>query len=271
MEPMTMMALGGLAGGLAGGLFGKKPSVPQFVQPEDIKSFTGPLGTASKTGFDFSQDPSRQAGVDYSNQQLLGGLQKVMQGFDPGRMQGFKDAWLAPRRPERERSIQQQAGQRRAGLSGQGLTGSSGAIMAEQAGQEGATRLREQLMNQAVMGGEALAQQDFQQRLQQLGAMGGMSQQDIANQMNAFAVSQNALQGQQANALARARMQNQNIAGTTAAQNAGKDSTLTNILGGIKAGVGMGGIDYTNPFSAFGGGDLSGSAATAPTDFFRAF
>lgn len=255
----TMMALGGLAGGLAGGLFGGKPSAPAFVQPEDIKSFAGPLGTATKTGFDFQQDPSRQAAVDFANQQLLGGLQNVMQGFDPGRMEQFKSAWLGARRPELERSITQQAGQRRAGISGQGLAGTSGAILAEQAGQEGATRLREQLMSEAVMGGEALAQQDFAQRLQQLGAMGGLSQQDIGNMLNAFGTTQTALQGQQANALARAAMQNQIATGQAAAGGDSQNALLRNIFGGVKAGAGLGGMDFGG---LFGGGGLSGSAAS---------
>ena len=258
----TMMALGAGLGGLAGGLFGSKPSVPQFVQPEDVKSFAGPLGIATKTGFDFSQDPSRQGAVDFANQQLLGGLQNVMQGFDPGRMQQFRDAFLGARRPELERSITQQAGQRRAGAAGQGLAGSSGAVLAEQAGQEGATRLREQLMNEAIMGGEALAQQDFAQRLQQLSAMGGLSQQDIGNMLNAFGATQGALQGQQSNALARAGMQNQLIGQTAAAQDAASGSRLKNIFGGIKAGAGLGGMDFSSFGNMFGGGGgVTGSAA----------
>jgi len=71
--------LGGLAGGVLGGLFGGKKKTIPLIQPSVIKAFKGPLGTSTSSGFNFSQDPTRQGAINSANQ----GLQNSINAFNP--------------------------------------------------------------------------------------------------------------------------------------------------------------------------------------------
>jgi len=93
---------GGVIGGLAGGLFGSKKKTVNLVKPKTINQFQGPLGTATSTGFNFSQDPTRQTAIDAANQKFVGSVN----AFDPTTINQTAPSQLATN------------------LAGQGLTGS---------------------------------------------------------------------------------------------------------------------------------------------------
>jgi hypothetical protein len=258
------MALGGLAGAFA-------PSgKANFVNPNFLSQFKGPMGTSTREGFKFSQDPNRQAAVDFSNQQLQGQLANVFAGASPERISQFQNAFIDARRPQLEEALTQQKQALEAGISGQGRAGSSAALFSQGRQGELANRQRSELFNQGIMGGEALANQALQQNLTKFDAGRAFSQQDIGNQLQAFNQTQGAFDRGNQLELQKNQLLNQ-LAQKRAAQSGNK---WKNIIGGIAAGASLGqgfGGSFSDLFSGFGGGGLSGSAASAPDSFRRAF
>lgn len=248
--------LGSLIGGIAGA-FAPKPGVANFTQPDFVNQFSGPFGTATREGFEFDQDPNRQAAVDFANLGLEGSLADVMAGASPERIAEFQNAFLQARRPQLEEGITQQRQASEAGAAGQGITGSSADIFRR--GREGelANRQRTQLFGESIMGGEALANQALQQDLAQLGATQGLSQQDFANQMAAMQGATGALRGSNQLELQRSRLANELEQKRAAQETNRRMAPWKNVIGGITAGAGFGGLS-----NLFGGGGVSGSAAS---------
>jgi len=250
---------------------------PDLVNPARIGKFQGALGTATPTGFGFSQDKNRQSAVDSANlglrQLLEGGL-----GADAGRLENFRRAFFNARSPALERLLaqQQQASAARSGA--RGTQTNSADIYRNVLQNQAANEQRQNLLNQSILGSESLADRLLRNNLAQLQGLGSLSQQDIGNRLAAQQATMNALFGSQRNelnfnnainALAQKRADNENAAGQnflgTAAGIAGLG--LTGLGGGgpfmgaftqaLDAGSGLGeaaDIGFRNAFPGFFGG-----------------
>jgi len=230
--------LGSLIGAGLGGLVGAlaDPAKANFVNPNFINQFSGPLGTATRDSFTFNQDPNRQGAVDFANSQLQGQLGNALSAVDPNRIAAFQNAFINARRPQLETNLQQQKQKLNANISGQGLAGSSSSIFAQGQNELNANQQRQQLLNQGILGGEALANQALLQNLQRFNAANMFSQQDINNRLNAFSTTNSAFNRANAFELQRNNLLNA-LAQKRAAQSQNK---FKNIIGGVVAGTGFG-------------------------------
>jgi len=252
MAALIAAGIGAAAGGL-GGLFGGG-SAPKLQTAKKIGKFDGALGTATPTGFTFKQDANRQAAVDSSNQQLsdllAGGF-----NIDQNRLQGFQDAFLAQRQPALERNLAQQQQQANIQQSVAGTGGSSADLFRNALQGQFANEQRGNLLNQAITGREGLANQALQQQLAQGQFLGGLSQQDIGNQLNAQNATLNALFGSQKNEIAYTDALNQ-VADANAANQKSSNKFGNFLSGALQGGIGattaFGGTDGLKGF--FGGG-----------------
>jgi len=237
--------LGGALGGLAGGFLPSNKAA--FTYPNFLTSFKGPLGTSTRNGFTFSQDPARQAAVDAANQRLSGLLSQIAQGPSKATEIKFRDAFLAPRQARLNTQLQQQKQNLNANIAGQGLGGGSAALFAQ--GQQGvnANQQRNNLFNEAVSGGQALADRNLNQLINQFGLNSNLSQQDINNRLSAFGQTQGAFNAGNQFELAKSQFMN-NLAQQRAAQSQNK---LKDIFGGIVAGSGLGDALNQKSFEPF--------------------
>lgn len=246
MAALIAAGIGAAAGGL-GGLLGSGDA-PKLQTAKKIGKFNGALGTATPEGFNFQQDANRQAAVDSSNQQLssllAGGL-----NIDQNRLQGFQDAFLAQRQSALERNLAQQRQQANVQQSVAGTGGSSADLFRNALQGQSANEQRGNLLNQAITGRENLANQALQQQLAQGQFLGGLSQQDVGNQLNAQNATLNALFGSQGNEINYTNAVNQ-VADANAA-----NKKSSNKLGNFFSGALQGG---TGALSAFGGGGDTG-------------
>jgi len=246
--------LGGALGGIAGGLIPSRKA--DFTNPDFINRFTGPLGTSTRTGFTFSQDPARQAAVDAANQRLSGLLSQIAQGPSKATETKFRDAFLAPRQARLNQQLKQQKQNLNANIAGQGLGGGSAALFAQ--GQQGvnANQQRNDLFNQAVFGGQQQADRNLSQLINQFSLNQGLSQQDINNRLAAFGQTQGAFNNQNNFELQKAGFMNK-LAQARASQS---QNRLQDIFGGITAGAGLGDLlggakqsSFEGLFNLFGG------------------
>jgi len=241
--------IGAGVGGLLGA-FAPQDKAANLVNPDFRTSFKGPLGTADRDGFTFSQDPNRQGAVDFANQGLQGALGNVLAGADQGRIDRFQNAFINARRPQLETALQQQGQNLNSNIAGQGLTGSSSSIFAQGQQQRNANEQRSQLFNQGILGGEALADQALRQSLSQFKAANAFSQGDINNRLAAQAGTTSALNQGNASAAMQANTLNGIELERNKQQNEIGGSRWANIIGGITAGGSLGG--------SFGGGGTEG-------------
>jgi len=257
--------IGGALGGLAGGLFGPKMKTVNLTPPKRINAFTGALGEATPTSFTFTQPQDRQAAVDAANRNLAnivgGGL-----AIDPARLNAFREAFFQARSPLLENQLKLRQNALNASVGAKGLTGSSGSILANQLFNEAANRQRQALLNQSIVGAENLANQALNQDVARLNAFGGLSQQDIANRLNAQAGTVGDLFNSQANELAFNNALNNIRLGNVQQRNLARQQRFGNIVGGIGAGFNLG----KDIFSGFGGSGSVSVPAAPGGGFFSA-
>jgi len=231
--------IGAGIGALAGGATGKQ-DVPNLVTPEQIKSYSGPLGTATSTGFTYAPAAGTAPITSAARQNLLdivgGGLT-----FNPALANQYQTAYMQQFQPQLEQNIAQERQRMEAANAAKGLSGSSGAILGNQLFGTQAEQQRQALLGQAFMGGQNLMQQELGRRLSALNAFQGLSQQDIANALQASGQTQQARIGSQQNELNYNRALNEVLAANAKNKNQAQQSFLGNIAGGAQAGFSLGG------------------------------
>lgn len=261
------------------GFTGQK--TPTLVAPEKIKQFDSPFGTATSTGYTSNlADPNAALAKQKLTQQLSGLAPTDLSGIagpnidqsslqaTPEQIAGFQEALRSSMLTPLEQQLQQRGEQAAIKSSTGGTAGSSADLYKQSLINQEGDLARANIENQAVMGGQQLANQLFGQNLagsqnkfgQELGAgqfdldkaqagfgqnvdlanlFSGVGQQDFLNQINAFGATQNALQGGQQSALGYANALNQNELATVAAQNAAKTAGMKNLIGAGVAGTGV--------------------------------
>lgn len=247
--------LGNLIGAGIGGIAGLFGGGQQVYYPQFLNAFKGPLGTATRGGFTFSQDPFRQKAVDYANQSMLGALKNLNQPLDAV-ARNAEQRYLFPRL-NRLRQEQNQAKQQlQAAQAAKGTAGSSIAALNRFYQNRANQDALNMLQSQAFQVGNQLANQRFGQNLQRLGAFGGLSQQDIANRLNAFNATMGALNQANAFELNKANYLNQ-LNALQASQNPLNRFVSgaiggASLFGGLSGGGGFG--DIGKFFKLIGGG-----------------
>jgi len=240
------IGLGGIGAGLGavGSLLAPKKSAPQLQKHNFQDNFQGVHGTADAGGFQFQQDAGRQAAVDAANSGLAGLVQNV--GQDGAATQSAAtQAFLDPRLRNLVAAQGVQRQQMQDANAAKGVSGSSSALL-------GADLLRRaqgdqvsDLRNQAFFTGRQAADQDLNRTIQQLQALGGLSQQDFVNQSNAQAGALNAFSNQTQNEIARTNAINNIRKGQAGVNDSAKKANdpfsrvFSGGMGGFKLGQGI--------------------------------
>lgn len=259
--------IGSIGGGLVGGLLGGKTQAPAVTPAKKIDKFAGALGTATDTGFTY-QDPlaaQNKLAADQLTTQLAQGV-----AYDPAQAGQYQQAYLASRQPALEQNLQQQRQKQQASIGASGMAGSSGAAYQQALQNQFANQQRSTLTNEAVLGGQQLAQQDLQNKLASSGFLSNLTQQGLVN--NPLAAQGTTAQNRvssQASAIDYANQisgQNQQQFLNQAALD---QQRLQNITGGAAAGAKLGQGLYDTAFKS--GGAKSGGGGANSGGFFSAF
>jgi len=263
----TAIAGGAVLGGLAGSLKKRPAGIGTLERVNQRKQFKSGIGTSTPTGFTYKPLQGQQQAVGTSanqlNQLLSGGL-----AIDPNRQANYQQAFLNSRLPFLQQQQAQQRSRQSASNAASGASGGIGAIYGNQALGQNQQLALNQLQNQSVLGGEALANQALQQDVQRAGIYNKQLQQFLNNQLNAQATNQNAFNAQ---AGLDINFANQHNGAKTAEFQGNKAHNNFSRFGNIASGAIGGGIAGMNAASTFGlgmpggGGLASDPLALTPT------
>ena len=234
MNPYVMAgsaALGGLAGALS------HKGAPAFVTPNFHGSFNV-NGVGKSTGDGFTADRSlgfmnALRGAEGSLNPLL---QKILNSNSTGNAEKFQNAFVNARRPQLDRALAQRTDRLNSNISGQGLSGSSASLLAQYQNARSNNEQIQQLLNQGIIGGQALQQQDLQNNLNKFGLANNFSQQNFGNTLQSalglggLLNQNNQMEINKANALN----------GIAQARNASSGNMLSSILSGVQGGLSIG-------------------------------
>jgi len=272
--------IGAGIGALAGGLTHNNKTVPTFRNPNFVNSVgVNGVGTATANSFKSDRSTGFNNAVGTAENNLNPLLNGILNHGSNANTEKFQNAYINARRPQLDQSIANRKNQLNSNIARQGLGGSSAALLAQNMNARSNNEQIQQLLNQGVLGGQALQQQDLQNQINKFGLANNLSQQNfgntlqsalgldgLLNQNNQSAINQaNALNGI---ASARAQAADMNKGGLMS-------SILSGAIGGASLGSGLGGMGGAGGSGSggisswlgglFGGGGNGGASASGYT------
>jgi len=248
------MGLGGLLGaglgGILGGLTNTNASSPLLRDPRFINSFgVGGVGTSTANGFTAGRSGAFNKALGTAEGALNPLLQQILGNSSANGVRGFRNAFINARRPQLERSIRNNRNRLNANIAGQGLSGSSSSILAQNEANRSANEQRNQLFNQGILGGQALQQQNLQNLFNKFNTAQGLSQQNFSNTLQSALGLGGLLNSNNQSAINQADALNNIAIARNKFANQNNGNMLSSILSGAIGGAGLG-----NLFGGLGGG-----------------
>ena len=256
------MGLGSLVGAGLGGLLGalSHQSGPSYINPQFQNSFgVNGVGTSTAAGFQSGRSNPYMKALGTAESSLNPLLKQIMNNNTKGGREKFQKAYIDARRPQLDRAIKNRTNTLNSNISGQGLSGASSSVMKQNENARSGTEQTQQLLNQGILGGQQLQQQNLQNLMSKFGMANNMSQQNFNNTLQS-AIGLGGLRNQNNQAaINQANAMNQIAQANAASRGNPLSSILSGATGGISLGDSIGSSLADFDFgSLFGGGGDGG-------------
>jgi len=251
--------IGAGLGALAGGLTHKKKTVPSFVTPKFVTRLgVGGVGAATANGF----TPDRSTGFNNAVGTAENNLNPLLNGIlnhgSTGNTERFQNAFINARRPQLDTALQQRKQNLNSNIAAQGLGGSSAALFAQGQNARNNNEQIQQLLNQGIVGGQALQQQDLQNQINKFGLANNLSQQNFGNTLQSALGLGGLLNQNNQSAINQANALNGIASARAQAADMNKGGLMSSILSGAIGGASLGkGISGMGEEEGSGGGGIS--------------
>jgi len=252
--------IGAGLGALAGGLTHRNSTVPSFVNPNLVtKLNVGGVGTSTANGFKAGRSNGFNNAVGTAENNLNPLLNSILNHGSNANTQRFQNAFINARRPQLDTALQQRKQNLNSNIAAQGLGGSSAALFAQGQNARNNNEQIQQLLNQGILGGQALQQQDLQNQISNFGLANNLSQQNFGNTLKSALGLGGLLNQNNQSAINQANVLNGIAQARAQAADLNKGGLMSAILSGAIGGASLGGGSLGDSISSlFSGGGSGG-------------